>query len=90
MIRLKQVQTSLGDAYLTFEYDKESVVNTITINKQDIVDRLKTVKQNLGRPLTLQDAKLVIIRLINELREGKTPLSEDFDYSQFIGVDIET
>jgi len=90
MIKLKQVQTSLGEAYLTFEYDKESVVNTITINKQDIVDRLKTVKQNLGRSLTIQDAKLIIIRLINELREGKTPLSEDFDYSQFIGVDIET
>jgi hypothetical protein len=90
MIKLKQVQTSLGEAYLTFEYDKESIVNTVTINKQDIVDRLKTVKQNLGRPLAIQDAKLVIIRLINELREGKTPLSEDFDYSQFIGVDIET
>ena len=90
MIKLKQVQTSLGEAYLTFEYDKESVVNTVTISKQDIVDRLKTVKQNLGRPLTLQDAKLIIIRLINELREGKTPLSEDFDYNQFIGVDIET
>jgi hypothetical protein len=90
MIKLKQVQTSLGEAYLTFEYDKESVVNTVTINKQDIVERLKTVKQNLGRPLAIQDAKLVIIRLINELREGKTPLSEDFDYSQFIGVDIET
>jgi hypothetical protein len=90
MIKLKQVQTSLGDAYLTFEYDKESIVNTVTINKHDIVDRLKTVKQNLGRPLSIQDAKLVIIRLINELREGKTPLSEDFDYSQFIGVNIET
>jgi hypothetical protein len=90
MIKLKQVQTSLGDAYLTFEYDKEGVVNTVTINKRDIVNRLLTVKQSLGRTLTIQDAKLVIIRLINELREGKTPLSEDFDYSQFIGVDIET
>ena len=90
MIRLKQIQTNLGDAYLTFEYDKEGVTSTVTINKRDIVSRLLTVKQNLGRALTLQDAKLVIIRLINELREGKTPLSEDFDYSQFIGVDIET
>jgi len=90
MIKLKQVQTSLGDAYLTFEYDKEGVVNTVTINKRDIVSRLLTVKQNLGRTLTIQDVKLVTVRLINELREGKTPLSEDFDYSQFIGVDIET
>jgi hypothetical protein len=90
MIKLKQIQTNLGDAYLTFEYDKEGITSTVTINKRDIVSRLLTVKQNLGRALTLQDAKLVIIRLINELREGKTPLSEDFDYSQFIGVDIET
>jgi hypothetical protein len=90
MIKLKQIQTNLGDAYLTFEYDKEGVTSTVTINKRDIVNRLLTVKQNLGRALTLQDAKLVIIRLINDLREGKTPLSEDFDYSQFIGVDIET
>lgn len=90
MIKLKQIQTSLGEAYLTFEYDKEGFANTVTINKRDIVSRLLTVKQNLGRPLAIQDAKLVIIRLINELREGKTPLSEDFDYSQFIGVDIET
>lgn len=90
MIKLKQIQTNLGDAYLTFEYDKEGITSTVTINKRDVVSRLLTVKQNLGRALTLQDAKLIIIRLINELREGKTPLSEDFDYSQFIGVDIET
>jgi hypothetical protein len=90
MIRLKQIQINLGDAYLTFEYDKEGSTYTVTMNKRDVVSRLLAVKQNLGRVLTLQDAKLIIIRLINELREGKTPLSEDFDYSQFIGVDIET
>jgi hypothetical protein len=89
MIKLKQVQTSLGDAYLTFDYDKDGVVSTVTINKQDIVERLKTVKQKLGRALTVQDAKFIIIRLVNDLREGKTPLTEDFDYTQFIGVDLE-
>jgi hypothetical protein len=89
MIKLKQVQTSLGDAYLTFDYDKDGVVSTVTINKQDIVERLKIVKQKLGRVLTVQDAKFIIIRLVNDLREGKTPLTEDFDYTQFIGVDLE-
>lgn len=89
MIKLKQVQTSLGDAYLSFDYDKEGVISAVTVNKQDIVDRLKVVKQKLGRALTVQDAKLVIIKLVNELREGKAPLTEDFDYTQFIGVDLE-
>jgi hypothetical protein len=89
MIKLKQVQTQQAEVLLTFEYDQGGIIQTIVMNKQDIVDRLKTVKQKLGRALTVQDARLVIVKIVNELREGKTPLTEDFDYIQFIGVDLE-
>jgi hypothetical protein len=90
MIKLKQIQTNLGEAYLTFEYSQDGQTVSVTINRADIVEQLKTVKKTLGRSLTIADAKYVIMRIVNDMRQGKQPLTEEFDYSQFIGVDLET
>jgi len=89
MIKLAQVQTIQAECYLTFEYTHAEQTLTVTINRSDIIERLKTVKKILGRALTLQDAKLAIVRMINEIREGKQQLTEEFDYSKVIGVDLE-
>jgi len=75
---------------LTLQYDRDGETFALTLNKTDLIERLKTVKQILGRPLTLQDAKLAIIKIINETRAGQKQLTEQFDFTQWIGTDLES
>ena len=89
MIKLKQVTTDLGECVLTFEFDHEGKIYTVDIHERDIIDRLSVLRRVLGRKLTAQDLKDVIIKIINEIREGKETLEGRFDYSQFIDVDLE-
>jgi hypothetical protein len=89
MIKLTSVSTDSHGTVLTFLFDRDGVNESVSFSLSDVVERLKTVKKNLGRPVTLADAKLAIIQIINEIRDGKSSLSERFDLSQFIGVDLE-
>jgi hypothetical protein len=89
MIKLKQVLTDNGEIVLLFEYDQEGKTLSVKISYEDIRVRLKQVKDFLGRPLLLQDAKLIVVKMINEIRANKLPLLERFDFNQFIGVDLE-
>lgn len=89
MIKLKQVLTENAEILLLFEYDQEGKTLEVKISYEDIRVRLKQVKDFLGRPLLLQDAKLIVIKMINEVRAKKLPLLERFDFNQFIGVDLE-
>jgi len=90
MIRLKQVITVLGETTLVFECDgfPEGVRN-VQIPLADITEKLRIVKQILGRSLTMNDVKDVIVNIVNQLRQAKTPLTERFDFTQYIGVDLE-
>lgn len=90
MIKLKSVSIKLGSCILTFEYtDSTKQVKTIEINRSEITDRLRKLKALVGRELTMLDLKLIILRLFGEVREGQQPLLEDFDYSPYIGLDLE-
>jgi hypothetical protein len=90
MIKLKQVLTVYGETTLTFECDGfPDGVRTVRIPLTDIIERLKTVKQILGRNVTLEDARDVIVTIINQLRQERTPITERFDFTPYIGVDIE-
>lgn len=89
MIKLKQVLTENAEIVLLFEYDEGGKTNTVKISYEDIRARLKQVREVLGRPLLLQDLKLVIVKLVNEIRTNKIPLLERFDFIQFVGVDLE-
>lgn len=90
MIRLKQITTENAEIILLFEYDQDDQVHTVKLSYDDIRERLKRIKDFLGRSLTIQDVKLIIIKIINEIRANQIPLLERFDLSQFIGVDLET
>jgi len=90
MIRLKQVITVLGEITLVFECDGfPEGVRTVQIPLADVVERLKTVRQILGRSLTMNDVKDVIVNIVNQLRQAQSPLAERFDFTQYIGVDLE-
>ena len=90
MIKLTAVSTVNGEVTLTFQVDfPDSTIRTVQIPLVEIVEKLKTVKQILGTSVTLQDARNVIITIVNKLREGQTPLTERFDFTPYIGVDLE-
>ena len=89
MIKITKVNRSLGDVYLTFQYDKDGQIFTQEMDAREIVERMKALKSLIGRELTLTDLKDIIITLINEMREGKNPLLETFHYENYIGVDLE-
>ena len=90
MIKLKQITTENAEIILLFEYDQDDQVYSVKLSYNDIRERLKRVKDFLGRSLTVQDVKLVVIKIINEIRANQIPLLERFDFGQFIGVDLET
>jgi hypothetical protein len=89
MIKIVQVNTSSGEVVVRIQYDKNSQVFTVDVRKDELIERLKLVRKTLGRPLTLIDVKQVIVALVNEVRTGKSPIPEDFNYADFIGVDLE-
>ena len=89
MIKITQVNTSSGEVIIRIQYDKDSQVFTVDVRKDDLVERLKLVRKTLGRPVTLADVKQATVALVNEVRAGKSPLPEDFNYADFIGVDLE-
>ena len=89
MIKIVQVNTSSGEVVVKIQYDKDSLVFAVDVRKDDLIERLKLVRKTLGRPVTLTDAKQIIVALINEVRTGKSPIPEDFNYADFIGMDLE-
>ncbi len=79
----------MGETKITFQYDKDENIFTQTVDESEIIERMKELKKIVGRRLTQQDLKDVIIALINEIREGKSVLLEKFPYENLIGVDLE-
>lgn len=89
MIKLRQILTENSEIVLLFDYDQSGQTFSVKITYNEVRERLKQIRDFLGRPLLLQDAKLVVIKIINEVRANKVPLLERFDFSQFVGVDLE-
>lgn len=88
MITLTDITVSgTGQTLLTFTYDNPS--GTIVIDLVDVQTRLRELQNLLSRPVILDDAKYVIIKIINELRAGSSTLTAGFDYALYIGVDLE-
>jgi len=89
VIRLKQVTVEQGVTTFLFEYDLAGATYEKKIDEREIVEKLKSLSALLGRKPTLQDFREIIVQIVNEVRRGRQPFLERFDYSQFIGVDLE-
>ena len=92
-IKITQVSISTGEVLLTIVYDNPAgsgTMFTLTLKKQDLFERLRRIRELLGRPLTLQDAKYALIAIVNELRAGRIGVPEDFNFSSVIDVELET
>ncbi len=92
-IKITQVSISTGEVLLTIAYDNPAgsgTMFTFALKKQDLFERLRRIRELLGRPLTLQDAKFALIVIVNELRAGRIGVPEDFNFSSVIDVELET
>jgi hypothetical protein len=92
-IKITAVSTSAGEITLTISYDNPAgsgKLFTFQVRKQDLVDRLIQIRLLLGRPLTLTDARQALLEIINEVRRGKSGVPENFDFTPYIGVELET
>ena len=89
MIRLIRIETEHGITSFVFEYDLEEEILTLEINEREIIERAREYRKLLGRNPTVQDLKEIIIHIVNEVRMGKGPFLEKYDYSEWIGVDLE-
>ena len=92
-IKITQVSISTGEVLLTIVYDNPAgseIMFTFVLKKQDLFERLRRIRELLGRSLTLQDAKYALIAVVNELRAGRLGVPEDFNFSSVIDVELET
>ena len=90
-VKITQVSTSNGEITLTVTYnDLEGKTKTFQLRKTDLYERLLQIRTLLGRPLTLTDAREAIVALTNEVRKGNSQLPENFDFTTYIGVELET
>lgn len=92
-IKITSVSTSSGEIVLAVAYDNPSGSGTmfsVNVRKEDLFNRLIQIKALLGRPLTLTDARQVLVEIVNEIRVGKTGIPENFDFSPYINLELET
>ncbi|MEM2424320.1 MAG: hypothetical protein QXO15_00930 [Nitrososphaerota archaeon] len=90
MIKLKQVSAVHGEMTLIFDVDfPDGSLREVQIQADELIERLKALKQLVGRELTSKDVKDIIIAIVNQMREGRRPLIERFDFMQYLGVDFE-
>jgi len=92
-IKIAQVSATAGEVTLTITYDTPAESNgklsSFTLKNEDLYERLKQIRELLGRPLTLQDAKQALGAIVNEVRAEKSSVPEDFDFTSVIGVELE-
>lgn len=92
MIKITQITVENGEINLAVSYDlPDGTTKSFKLNYLDFTDRLKAVRQLLGRPLLLKDAQEALIATVNEVRAGKKLLPESFlaSLQAAVGVDLE-
>jgi len=92
MIRLRQVATVYGETTLIFDVDAlapDGSITEVRIPAADLTVRMRELKRLLGRDLTVNDLRDLVVALVNQMREGRKPLVERFDFTNFLGVDFE-
>ncbi len=90
MIKLKQVTTTHGETALVFDVSfPDETVQEVEITFSELKNKLRALKSIVGRRLTWNDIKDVIVNTVNSLRQNQQALEERFDFEQWIGVDLE-
>ena len=89
MIKIKQVTRTSGQVILTVEFSIDEETKTVKIDAEDIINRLRTFYALMGKRPSLDEAKQVFVKIIQEYREGKRPWQEIIPWEDFINQDLE-
>ena len=89
MIKIKQVDRAGGQVELTIEFNIDEETKTVTIDAEDVVNRLRTFYALMGKRPSLAEVKIIFVKLIQEHREGKRPWQEIIPWENFINQDLE-
>ena len=89
MIKIKQVDRAGGQVELTVEFNIDEETKTVTIDAEDVVNRLRTFYALMGKRPSLAEVKMIFVKLIQEHREGKRPWQEIIPWENFISQDLE-
>ena len=89
MIQLIQITTEQGITSFIFEYDLQGQTLTLEMDEREVIEKAREFRMLLGRNPTVQDVKEIVVQIVNEVRAGKKPFLERYDYSKWIGVDLE-
>jgi cell fate (sporulation/competence/biofilm development) regulator YmcA (YheA/YmcA/DUF963 family) len=90
MIKLTQIKTAQNKTVLIFHVDfPGGGMETVEVEADEIEERLKQLRQILGRDPTVNDFKDVVKTLFNQLRQGRMPFPQKIDLNSLLGVDFE-
>jgi hypothetical protein len=89
MILLNAVARTGGQVVLTLAYSTDGGTVILDLDAEQVIDRLKQLRALVGRKPTPQEAREVVVQLINEIRAGGEPLVDVIAWEAFIGVDLE-
>jgi hypothetical protein len=92
-VKITQVTTSSGQIMLTVTYDNpkgSGALYTFQLGYQALVNRLVQVAALLGRNITLTDAQQALVEIINEVRKNQAGIPQSFDFTLYIGTELET
>ena len=89
-IKITQVKNSDGEVILTLRYSTSSgELKTVKIAKEDLVTQFKVLIAITGKNPTVQDLKNILVQMVNEERAGKLKIPDTFDFTTYIGVELE-
>jgi len=90
MIKPKQVKMVHGRSLLLVEYDGPFPgTRTLSIDMNEVRERLRQASQALGRKPSWQDLKDVLSAMVKEARKKKQLPELPLDVSSLLGVDLE-
>jgi hypothetical protein len=91
-IKITQVSSASGEIILTIAYDNpkgSGALNTFQLSYQDLKNKLAQVAVLLGRNVTLTDAQQVLVEIVNEARKSVGGIPQTFNFTPYIGVELE-
>ena len=89
MIKITQVSRTGGNVVLMIEYSTDDGNETVLLEEEQLMDRLKRFKLLMGRKPTVNEAKDMLVEMINKIREGEATILDLVPWENYIGVDLE-
>jgi hypothetical protein len=91
-IKITQISSTSGQIMLAITYDNprgSGNLSTFQLSYQDLKNRLVQVAALLGRNLTLTDAQQALVEIVYEVRRNQAGIPQNFDFTSYIGVELE-